>query len=281
MNSLAEVASSPDREPVDREPVSVIDEVLADAVIGTAKATPMPTLDVLRSRAAAPRLRVATRLISPTSIPDRVVSRPEVLAPVLTPILPAPAPAPMPATPEPQPQPQAVAVPAVLPLVQASAIAPVPAPAIQRSTAARSGPAGVINQIPESAWRWLDAYNWTVEWRQGPGPGRVSEAQYATSTIVIWYDTARSDTIWAGAFGHELGHAVSYMYFSDQQMDDWNGLRGLSSWRWVPGTPNDFSVGEGDFAEAFMSYLLGHQVRSDGGALSQVERAWIAANTPF
>lgn len=98
---------------------------------------------------------------------------------------------------------------------------------------------------------------------------------------MIWYDTARSDAIWAGAFVHELGHAVSYVHFSDQQMNEWNRQRGITSWRWVPGTPDDFSVGEGDFAEAFMSYLLGHRVRSIGGALTQTNRAWIAANTPF
>jgi len=158
---------------------------------------------------------------------------------------------------------------------------PAAAPAIAGSTAGRNGPAGVVNQIPNSAWRWMDAYGWRVDWRQGPGPGRVSEAQYATSTIVIWYDTSRSDTTWAGAFAHELGHAVSYVHFSNDQMNDWNAKRGLASWRWVPGTPNDFSVGEGDFAEAFMSYLIGHQVRSVGGPLSAADRAWIAAHTPF
>jgi len=98
---------------------------------------------------------------------------------------------------------------------------------------------------------------------------------------VIWYDTSRSDTFWLGAFGHELGHAVAFRHFNSAQMQEWNSMRGLTSWRWVPGTPNDFSVGEGDFAEAFMSYVFGHGVRSKGGPLTQQQRAWIAANTPF
>jgi len=127
----------------------------------------------------------------------------------------------------------------------------------------------------------MAANGWSVQWRQGPGPGRVAEAQYATSTIVIWYEARRPDAFWAGAFAHELGHAVSYRHFSATQKSEWNAMRGIASWRWVPGTPNDFSVGEGDFAEAFMNYLLGHPTRSIGGPLTAEHRAWISANTPF
>jgi len=115
----------------------------------------------------------------------------------------------------------------------------------------------------------------------GPGPGRQAEAQYANRSIVIWRTSNRPAYFWAGAFAHELGHAVAHTHFSAVQMQQWNTMRDLSSWRWVPGTANDFSVGEGDFAEAFMSYLLGHQVRSVGGAVSPQAAAWIQANTPF
>lgn len=202
----------------------------------------------------------------PTPIPPAPTAAPTAVPPAPTAVPPVVTAAPVAVAP-----PVVVAPPPVVPTQVAVVPAAIP----------RSGPTGVINQIPGSAWRWLDASGWSVDWRQGPGPGRVAEAQYSTSTIVIWYDTRRSDTTWAGAFAHELGHAVSYMHFGTQQMTDWNSMRGLSSWRWVPGTANDFGVGEGDFAEAFMSYLLGHPVRSVGGALSQQHRAWIAANTPF
>ena len=143
------------------------------------------------------------------------------------------------------------------------------------------GPAGVVSQLPASAFAWMAAHDWRVDWRQGPGPGRSAEAQYGTNTIVIWYEARRSNAFWVGALGHELGHAVSYVHFSHEQTDEWNAIRGLSSWRWAPATANDFSVGEGDFAEAFMSYLLGHDIRSVGGPLTPAQHAWIAANTPF
>ena len=74
---------------------------------------------------------------------------------------------------------------------------------------------------------------------------------------------------------------MSFTHFSTAQKNEWLRLRGINSWSWVPGTPNDFSVGEGDFAEAFMSYLLGHQVRSVGGPVTQEVANWIRANTPF
>jgi hypothetical protein len=143
------------------------------------------------------------------------------------------------------------------------------------------GPAGVVSQLPASAFEWMAAHDWRVDWRQGPGPGRSAEAQYGTNTIVIWYEARRSNAFWVGALGHELGHAVSYVHFSHEQTDEWNAMRGLSSWRWAPATANDFSVGEGDFAEAFMSYLVGHDIRSVGGPLTPAQHAWIAANTPF
>jgi len=155
----------------------------------------------------------------------------------------------------------------------------------QATVSQASGPAGfpadIAALIPQSTFRWMEANGWTTEWRQGPGPGRQAEAQYATRTIVIWRTPNRSADFWAGAFAHELGHAVSFVHFSPDQIEEWNSMRDLSSWRWQPGMPNDFSVGEGDFAEAFMSYLLGHQVRSHGGALTTANVAWIQANTPF
>ena len=192
--------------------------------------------------------------VPPTPVPPTVVPTvpptpvPPTAVPVPTPVPVPPTPVPAPPTPVPPP-------PTAIPVPPTPVPAP-PTPAPVVNVLGRAGPPGVVSQIPASAWAWLDAHGWRVDWRQGPGPGRVSEAQYATNTIVIWYDTRRSDTIWAGAFAHELGHAVSWVHFGSNQMNEWNRMRGVASWRWVPGTPNDFSVGEGDFAEAFMSYLL-------------------------
>jgi len=158
-------------------------------------------------------------------------------------------------------------------------------PPLATQTAAVAGgagiPADVAAMIPQSAFDWMNANGWKVEFRQGPGPGRQAEAQYATKTIVIWHTNNRPAHFWAGAFGHELGHAVGFVHLNSAQMQEWNDMRGLATWRWQPGMPNDFSVGEGDFAEAFMSYLLGHTVRSHGGAVTPSVANWISANTPF
>lgn len=253
-------------------------------------ATAVPTATAAPTATAVPATAVPTATAAPTAAPAAggvAVEAPVRAASVTTvvsaaaPVQPAAAsipPAPPVVLPAEVPT-LAPVVPTAVPVVPTAV--PAVIPVVQPVAPARPGPAGVVNKIPNSAWRWLDAHNWTVEWRQGPGPARVSEAQYATNTIVIWYDTARSDTFWAGAFGHELGHAVSWVHFSDVQTSEWNAQRGFATWRWVPGMPNDFHVGEGDFAEAFMGYLFGHQIRSQGGPLSQADRAWIAANTPF
>jgi len=235
---------------------------------------------------AAVEATAALTTSTPTSpAPEPTAEPPVPSAPTVGAVAPATA-TPMPPTPTGvRVQAAAPVVPTAAPAVAAPTVAPVQAvaPAAAAATGAipAGGPPGVVSQIPASAWNWMSAHGWRIDWRQGPGPGRVAEAQYHTRTIVIWYDTARSDAVWAGAVGHELGHAVSWVHLSADQKSEWTSMRGLSSWSWVPGSGNDFSVGEGDFAEAFMSYLLGHGVRSLGGPITQEHRAWIAAHTPF
>jgi len=239
-------------------PGAPVQQVAAAPVVPVPPPTPIPTVPPVPTPIPTP---IPTVPPAPTPIPTPIPTVPPVPTPIPTvPPVPTPIPTPIPTVPPP----------------------PTPPPAPPAATfGGQNGPPAVVRQIPQSAFNWLQSAGWRVDWRQGPGPGRVAEAQYATKTIVIWYDTRRPDAIWAGAFAHELGHAVSYTHFNQQKMNEWVTMRGLSQWRWVPGTPNDFHVGEGDFAEAFMNYILGHGIRSVGGPLTSAQRAWIAANTPF
>lgn len=61
----------------------------------------------------------------------------------------------------------------------------------------------------------------------------------------------------AGVIAHEVGHALDITFLSDEQRIEWMNARGIETQWWVGDGLNDFAAGQGDFAEAFATYLVG------------------------
>lgn len=76
----------------------------------------------------------------------------------------------------------------------------------------------------------------------------------------------------AEILAHEIGHALDVTFLNNDQRHSWMNERGIAQW-WAGSGLTDFSVGAGDYAEAFAAATTGSSSASNHGHFTEAELA--------
>ncbi len=120
---------------------------------------------------------------------------------------------------------------------------------------------------------------WTLEY-EASRPGYRGITNRPAKTITIFLRAEDTSASIADVLAHELGHALDLEHLSDDERLQWLASRGLPQVWWVGDGQNDFSVGQGDFAEAVAAVLVGSPSNSAHGEFTDAQLALAASLLP-
>ncbi len=120
---------------------------------------------------------------------------------------------------------------------------------------------------------------WTVEYDESRSGYRgMTNRSMKKITIYVRDDDSRESI--ADVLAHELGHALDLEHLNDNDRIQWLNSRNLPHVWWVSDGHTDFSVGQGDFAEAVAAIMVGSPSDSAHGGFTDDQLELAASLLP-